>query len=147
MTFHSGVYCAPKLCSLVKFNLGINNIHGKITQFWLVTKVLNQTFWLVNNRRNPQIANRMWALNVGTKFEYLKICERWPAFYVGFLSPPPLKNSSNNENTVKSTAFWLSVWKKWCLEKGISKEIKNYEPTQLNTLLKRSNTEIKNKHD
>ena len=26
-----------------------------------------------------------------------------------------LKNSSNNENTVKSTAFWLSVWKKWCL--------------------------------
>ena len=34
-----------------------------------------------------------------------------------------LKNSSNNENTVKSTAFWLSVWKKWCLEKGIAKEI------------------------
>ena len=46
-----------------------------------------------------------------------------------------LKNSSNNENTVKSTAFWLSVWKKWCLEKGIAKEIGNYEPTQLNTLL------------
>ena len=57
-----------------------------------------------------------------------------------------LKNSSNNENTVKSTAFWLSVWKKWCLEKGIAKEIENYEPTQLNTLLERSNAEIKNKH-
>ena len=42
-----------------------------------------------------------------------------------------LKNSSSNENTVKSTAFWLSVWKKWCLEKGIAKEIENYEPTQL----------------
>ena len=54
-----------------------------------------------------------------------------------------LKNSSNNENTVKSTAFWLSVWKKWCLEKGIAKEIENYEPTQLNTLLERSNAEIK----
>ena len=57
-----------------------------------------------------------------------------------------LKNSSNNENIVKSTAFWLSVWKKWCLEKGIAKEIENYEPTQLNTLLERSNAEIKNKH-
>ena len=44
-----------------------------------------------------------------------------------------LKNSSNNENTVKSTAFWLSVWKKWCLERGISKEIENDEPTKLNT--------------
>ena len=57
-----------------------------------------------------------------------------------------LKNSSNNENTVKSTAFWLSIWKKWCLEKEIAKEIENYEPTQLNTLLERSNAEIKNKH-
>ena len=57
-----------------------------------------------------------------------------------------LKNNSDNENAVKSTAFWLSVWKKWCLEKGIAKEIENYEPTQLNTLLERSNAEIKNKH-
>ena len=23
-------------------------------------------------------------------------------------------------------AFWLSVWKKWCLEKGIAEEIENY---------------------
>ena len=67
-------------------------------------------------------------------------------FNVGFLSPPQLKNSSNNENTVKSTAFWLSVWKKCCLEKRIAEEIENYELTQLNTLLERSNAEIKNKH-
>ena len=33
-----------------------------------------------------------------------------------------------------------------CLEKGIAKEIENYEPTQLNTLLERSKAEIKNKH-
>ena len=46
----------------------------------------------------------------------------------------------------KTIDFWLSVWKKWCLEKGIAKEIENYEPTQLNTLLERSNAEIKNKH-
>ena len=65
----------------------------------------------------------------------------------GFLSPPQqLKNSSNNEKYVKSIAFEVSVWKKWCLEKGIVKEIENYEPTQLNTLLERSNAKIKNKH-
>ena len=49
-------------------------------------------------------------------------------------------------NNVKRTAFGLSVWKKWCLQKGIAKEIENYEPSQLNTLLERFNTEIKNKH-
>ena len=43
-----------------------------------------------------------------------------------------LKNSSNNENTVKSTTLWLSVWKKWCLENGIAEEIENFEQTQLN---------------
>ena len=57
-----------------------------------------------------------------------------------------LKNSFNNKNTAKSTAFWSAVWKKWCLEKGIAEEIENYEPTQLNTLLKRFYAEIKNKH-
>ena len=59
-----------------------------------------------------------------------------------------LKNSSkiNDENTVKSTAFWLSVWKKWCLEKGIAEEIENYEPAELNTLLERFYAELKNKH-
>ena len=29
---------------------------------------------------------------------------------------------------------------------GVAKEIENYEPTQFNTLLERSNAEIKNKH-
>ena len=56
------------------------------------------------------------------------------------------KQLTDNKNTVKSIAFWLSVWKKWCLEKGIAKEIENYEPTQLNTLFEWSNAEIKNKH-
>ena len=31
-------------------------------------------------------------------------------------------------------------------EKGIAEEIENYKPTQLNTLLKRSNAKIKKKH-
>ena len=86
----------------------------------------------------------MRALDVATKFENLKICERnnGRRFKLVFFR----HHSSNNENTVKSTAFWLSVWKKWCLEKGIAEEIENYEPTQLYTLIERSNAEIKNKH-
>ena len=70
----------------------------------------------------------LWVQAIGIFFDH-----RW-------------KKSSNNENTVKSTAFWLSVWKKWCLEKGIAKEIENYEPTQLHTLLEWFYAEIKNKH-
>ena len=58
-----------------------------------------------------------------------------------------LKNSSNNENTVKSTTLWLPVWKKWCLENGIAEEIENFEQTQLNTLPERFYAEIKSKHD
>ena len=34
-----------------------------------------------------------------------------------------LKNSSKNESTLKSTAFWLSAWKEWCLDRGIAEEI------------------------
>ena len=86
----------------------------------------------------------MRALDVAPKFENLR-AKQWPPFIVGFLSPPQLKNSSNNEKTVKSTAFPLSVWKKWCLAKGIAKEIENYESTQLNTLLERFNAGIKKK--
>ena len=57
-----------------------------------------------------------------------------------------LKNSSKNENTVRSTGFWLSVWKKWCLEKEIADEIEKYEPTQLNALLERFYAELKNRN-
>ena len=42
-----------------------------------------------------------------------------------------LKNCSKNENTAKSTGFWLSVWKKWCVEEEIADEIENYEPAEL----------------
>ena len=75
--------------------------------------------------------------------------KQWPAFQVGFLSPTmqQLENSSNNENTLKSTTLWLSVWKKWCLEKAIAEKIENYEQTQLTSLLERFYAEIKGKHD
>ena len=51
-----------------------------------------------------------------------------------------LKNSSNTENTVKSNNLWLSVWRKWCLEKGIAEEIENYEQTQPLTLCSSDST-------
>ena len=76
----------------------------------------------------------------------LEICERTRAGVLSRFSfatvIEQLRNSSNNENTT----FWLSVWKKWCLEKGIAKEIENYEPTQPNTLLEPFYAKIKNKH-
>ena len=38
-----------------------------------------------------------------------------------------LKNCSKNESTAKSTGFWLSVSKNWCVDKEITDEIENYE--------------------
>ena len=46
-----------------------------------------------------------------------------------------LKNCSKNENTAKSTGFWLSFRKNWCVDKEITNEIENYELAELNTLL------------
>ena len=54
-----------------------------------------------------------------------------------------LKNCSKNENTAKSTGFWLSVWKNWCVDKEITDEIENYEPAELNTFLEHFYAEIK----
>ena len=45
------------------------------------------------------------------------------------------KNCSKNENAAKSTGFWLSVSKNWCVDKEITDEIENYEPDELNSLL------------
>ena len=67
----------------------------------------------------------------------LKICERNNGlrfklvFFVVATATTilQLKSSSNNKDTVKNTAFWFCVWKKWCFEKGIAKEIENHEPT------------------
>ena len=56
-----------------------------------------------------------------------------------------LKNCSKNENTAKSTGFWLSFWKNWCVGKEITDEIENYEPAELNTLLEHFYAELNNK--
>ena len=54
-----------------------------------------------------------------------------------------LKNSSNNKSTVKSIAFWLSVWKRWCLEKGIAKEIKITSQSSLTLCFSNSVSKLK----
>ena len=46
---------------------------------------------------------------------------------------------------MERTGFWLSVWKKWCIEKKITDEIENYEPTELNTLFEHFYAKVKNK--
>ena len=56
-----------------------------------------------------------------------------------------LKNCSKNENAAKSTGFWLSVWRNWCVVKEITDEIENYEPAELNTLLEHFYAEVNNK--
>ena len=56
-----------------------------------------------------------------------------------------LKNYSKNEKTAESTGFWHSVWNNWCVDKEITDEIENYEPTELNTLLEHFYDEINNK--
>ena len=46
----------------------------------------------------------------------------------------------------KKHCFLVVSLEKVVFREGIAKEIENYEPTQLKTLLERSNAEIKNKH-
>ena len=55
-----------------------------------------------------------------------------------------LKNCSKNENTAKSTGFWLSVWRNWCVDKEITDETENNEPAELNTLLEHFYAEVNN---
>ena len=55
-----------------------------------------------------------------------------------------LKNCSKNENTAKSTGFWLSFWKNWCVDKEITDEIGNYEPAEINTLPEHFYAEVNN---
>ena len=81
----------------------------------------------------------MRALDVGTKFGNLKIWKFASETMAGVLSRfsfvTAAEKQLKQQKHCKSNAFWLSVWKKWCLEKGIAKEIENYEPNQLNTKL------------
>ena len=106
---------------------------------WVQKRVTNVTFWLANKQRNSLRANQMRHLN-GAKFGSAPDQFRAKTAMVGVCSTfafatettvEELKNCSKNGNTAKSTGFWLSVWKKWCVEKEIADEIENYEPAEL----------------
>ena len=97
---------------------------------------------MVNKQRNSLRANQVRHLN-GVKFGSALDQFRAKTVMAGVSSRfafatsitiEELKNCSKNENTAKSTDFWLSVLKKWCLEKKITDEIENYEPAELITL-------------
>ena len=52
--------------------------------------------------------------------------KQWPAFEVGLLSPPRQQYSSwktalTTKTLLKAQLFGLSIWKKWCLDRGIAK--------------------------
>jgi len=57
-----------------------------------------------------------------------------------------LKKGSKNENTLKSTSFWLSVWLAWCENKKVSNEIHKYDPIALNKLLEQFYAEVRSKN-
>ena len=117
----------------------------------LQKKVTNVTFWLANKQRNSLGANQMRHLK-GAKFGSAPDQFRAKAAMVGVCSTfafatettvEELKNCSKNENTGKSAGFWLSVWKNWCVDNESTDEIENYEPAELDTLLKHFYAEIK----
>ena len=106
---------------------------------WVQKRVTNVTFWLGNKQRNSLRANQKRHLN-GAKFGSGLDLFRAKTAMAGVCSTfafptertmEKLKKCSKNENTAKSTGFWLSVWKKWCVEKEITDEIENYEPAEL----------------
>ena len=82
-------------------------------------RVTNVTFCLANKQRNSLEANQMRHLN-GAKFGSAPDQFRAKTAMVGVCSTfafatettvEELKNCSKNENTAKSTGFWLSVSK------------------------------------
>ena len=72
----------------------------------------------------------------GWRLQHICFCDR--------TTVEELKNRSKNENTAKSTGFWLSFWKNWCAGKVITDEIENYEAAELNTLLEHFYAEVNN---
>ena len=101
-------------------------------------RVTNVTVWLANKQRNSLRTNQMRHLN-GAKFgsapdqpdqfraktAMVGICSTFA--FATETTVEELKNCSKNENTAKSTGFWLSVSKNWCVDKEITDEIENYE--------------------
>ena len=67
----------------------------------------------------------MRALDVATKFKNLKFASETKAGVLSrFSFATAAEKQLKQRKHCKSTAFWLSVWKKRCVEKGIAEESK-----------------------
>ena len=76
----------------------------------------------------------MRALDVATKFESWKfVSETMTDVLSRFSFTTAAEKQLKHRNHCKKQYFLVVGWKKWCLKKGITKEIENYEPTQLKT--------------
>ena len=62
-----------------------------------------------------------------------KVCSKQRFGFANETTIEQLKNYSKNLNTVKTTSFWLNVWKMWCEEKNIVNRIEENEPTKQTT--------------
>ena len=54
-----------------------------------------------------------------------------------------LKAKPNNENTNKSTKYWLKVWRKWALVRQHDAEIGNLPPEELDKVLQKFYAEVR----
>ena len=107
-----------------------NNIHEKITQFWLAEKgvqflcntsaklvsrvQITSAFWLAETQKKPPRTNQIRAV-LTTKFKKTAMVFSKRRFE--FVRKPTIekwKKYSKNPNTVKSTSFWLNVLKIRC---------------------------------
>ena len=80
---------------------------------------------------NKQLLESLEAFCFRAKTAVVGVCSTFA--FATETTVEELKNCSKNENTAKSTGFWLSVWKK------------NDEPAELNTLLEHFYAEVNNK--
>ena len=58
-----------------------------------------------------------------------KMAERY--LHTNSVELEALKAKANNENTNKSTKYWLNVWQDWALVRQYDAEIENYPPEEL----------------
>ena len=56
-----------------------------------------------------------------------------------------LKAKANNENTNKSTKYWLKVWQDWALVRQYDAEIENYPPEELDNVVQKFYAEVRTK--
>ena len=127
--------CRPQTkCSILQF-FKTNNIHEKITQFWLTEKgvqffcntsaklvtrgQITNGFWLAENTKETTVDQSDFScFNNKIKENGRGLCKQWFDFLRKTTIEKLKKNIPENPNTVKSTSFWLNVLK-ICIKRKI----------------------------